>query len=270
VKSYPTFRQRIWDICEPDAEASRLEIRVHAFLLLLILLNVIAVVLESVASLEQRYAGWFDNFELLSVAVFTLEYVARVWSCTADPRFSHPVRGRIKFMLSPMALIDLLAIVPSYLFFLDADFRFMRALRLLRLARLGKVGRYSEAAVVLVRVLKSKREEMVVTLSLVAMLGVVFASLAYMAEHDAQPELFADIPHALWWAFVTITTVGYGDLSPVTPFGKVIGVCTAVLGILMIALPTGVLGAAFVEEINRKHKHRAHQCPHCGKELPND
>ncbi|HMP77023.1 MAG TPA: ion transporter [Kiritimatiellia bacterium] len=267
MKPYPSLRHRVWDVCEPDANASRLERRLHGFILVLILCNVAAVVLESVQALNARYGRLFDAFEFFSVAVFTVEYLARVWSCTADPRYAHPVWGRLRFIVSPMALVDLIAIVPSYLFFLDSDLRIVRALRLLRLARLGKIGRYSEAAVVLMRVLRAKREEMIVTLSLVGLLGIIFASLAFYAEHEAQPDKFPDIPHAMWWAFVTITTVGYGDLSPITPLGKVVGVCTAVLGILMIALPTGVLGAAFVEEINRRGKPAAKPCPHCGKQI---
>lgn len=266
LKQHESTRHLVWDLCEPDAHASRLERRLHGALLALILLNVLAVVLESVQALSAAYGRLFNAFEYLSVAVFTLEYLARLWSCTADARYAHPIWGRVRYALSPMALIDLAAILPSYLFFMDADLRVIRALRLLRLARLGKVGRYSEAAVVLMRVLRAKREELLVTLSLVGLLGVVFASLAYYAEHQAQPEAFPDIPHALWWAFVTITTVGYGDFAPVTPLGKVIGVCTAVLGILMIALPTGVLGAAFVEELNRTRKKEV-ICPHCGKAL---
>ncbi len=238
----------------------------HGALLVLILLNVLAVVLESVQALRDAYGRVFIAFEVFSVAVFSIEYLARLWACTADPRYAHPLFGRLRYLVSPLALVDLAAILPTYLLFMDADLRVVRALRLLRLARLGKIGRYSEASVVLMRVLRAKREEMIVTLSLVALLGVIFASLAYFAEHQAQPEAFPDIPHALWWAFVTITTVGYGDLSPVTPLGKAIGVCTAVLGILMIALPTGVLGAAFVEELNRRGKKDA-ICPHCGKPL---
>ncbi len=260
------LKARVWDLCEPDADASALEHRLHVMILVLIVLNVAAVVLESVASIAARHGAFFRAFEYFSVAVFSLEYAARVWSCTADPRYAHPLWGRLHFMVTPMALVDLVAVLPSYLFFLKADLRVMRAFRLLRLARIGKIGRYSEAAVVLMRVLRAKREEMLVTLSLVGILGVVFASLAFYAETDAQPDKFPDIPHAMWWAFVTITTVGYGDIAPITPLGKVIGVATAVLGILMIALPTGVLGAAFVEELNKK-KHAARQCPHCGRQI---
>lgn len=266
MKQHATFRHRVWDLCEPDAEASRLERRLHGLILLLIVLNVLAVMLESVATLDAKYGRLFDYFEIFSVAVFTVEYLARLWSCTADPRYAHPLWGRLRFMFTPMALVDLAAILPSYLFFLHADLRVVRAFRLLRLARIGKIGRYSEASVVLLRVLRAKHEELIVTLSLVGVLGVIFASLAYFAEFNAQPDKFPDIPHALWWAFVTITTVGYGDVAPITPLGKVVGVCTAILGILMIALPTGVLGAAFVEELNRRGKSPS-KCPHCGKEI---
>ncbi len=256
-------RDALWQTLEPATGAGRGR-GLQALLLALIVLNVLAVVLESVAGLAHRHGHLFLWFERFSVAVFTAEYLARLWACTGDPRYAGSIRGRLRYLMTPMALVDLAAILPSYLLFMNADFRVMRAFRLFRLARLAKIGRYTEAAIVLARVLRAKREEMVVTLSLVAILGVIFASLAYYAENDAQPDKFPDIPHALWWAFVTITTVGYGDIAPVTPLGKVIGVCTAVLGILMIALPTGVMGAAFVEELNRRGK-RAAACPHCGK-----
>lgn len=266
VKHYASLRHYVWDLCEPDAQASRMERCLHGFILLLIVGNVAAVVLESVAALRAAGGRFFDWFEYFSVGIFTIEYLARLWSCTADARYAQPVRGRIRYALSPMALVDLLAVLPSYLFFWDADLRVIRALRLLRLARLGKIGRYSEATAVLIRVLRAKRAEMLVTLSMVGILGVILASLAYYAENRAQPDIFPDIPHALWWAFITITTVGYGDIAPVTPLGKAIGVGAAMLGILMIALPTGVLGAAFVEELNRRSRPQP-KCPHCGKDI---
>ncbi len=264
---HPGLRAWIWDLCEPDPHASCLERCLHGFILLLIFLNVAMVVLESVPALGAAYACAFRWFEYFSVAVFSVEYLARVWSCTADARYAHPIRGRLRYMFSPMALVDLAAILPAYLCWVHADLRVIRALRLLRLVRLGKIGRYSEATAVLLRVLRAKREELIVTLALVGILGVVFASLAYYAENQAQPEAFPDIPHAMWWAFVTITTVGYGDIAPVTPLGKVIGAATALLGILMVALPTGVLGAAFVTELNRRNARPA-KCPHCGRDLP--
>lgn len=262
-------RHRAWAIVEMMHAGDAASARFHALIMGLIVLNVIAVVLGSVDALALRWGRWFDVFEMISVAVFTVEYLMRVWSCTADPRYAHPVWGRVRFALSPMALVDLVAVLPSYLVFLHLDMRVLRALRLVRLVRVAKLGRYSEAATVLMQVLRSKREEMALTFSLLTVLAIIFASLAYFAETDAQPDKFPDIPHALWWAFITITTVGYGDVFPVTPLGKVIGVLTAILGILMIALPTGVFGAAFVDELNRRAKLREHRavCPHCGKDL---
>lgn len=269
VKQHPSLRAHVWDLCEPDEQASALERRLHAGILWLILLNVLAIVLESVPAFGAKHRRLFDMFEYFSVAVFTVEYLARLWSCPEDSRYRGSIKGRLQYMFTPMALIDLVSILPTYLFFFGADLRVIRAFRLMRLLRVGKIGRYSEAAGILIRVLRDKREEMVVTLSLVGILAVIFASLVFYAESSVQPEHFPDIPHALWWAFVTITTVGYGDIAPVTPLGKVIGICTAILGILMIALPTGVLGAAFVEEINRtRGKSTRISCPHCGGHLP--
>lgn len=264
-----SLRARTWNAFEdirPERGFGRV---VHPMILILIVLNMMAVVIGSVQSIGVRWNTALDLFEYASVAIFSAEYLARVWACVEDPRYRGAVVGRVRFILSPMALIDLAAILPFYFVFLDTDLRFIRAIRLVRLARLAKLGRYSEASQVLVRVLRAKREEMILTLSLVGVLAVIFASLMYYAETDAQPDKFPDIPHALWWAFVTITTVGYGDVFPVTPLGKVIAVATAILGILMIALPTGVLGAAFVEELNRKKASPSlpRSCPHCGKTI---
>ncbi len=257
-------RHRTWAILDTQHQSDRVSTRVHAFIFILIILNVFAVVLESVASLQARYGALFNAFEIFSVAVFSLEYLARVWSCTADPEFAHPVTGRLRFMLTPMAIVDLIAVLPFFLTFLKIDLRFVRALRLVRLARVAKMGRYTEASSLLVRVLRAKRVELTVTMSLLLILAVICASLMFFAEGDVQPDKFPNIPAAMWWAIVTITTIGYGDVFPVTPVGKIIGVFTALLGILMIALPTGVFGAAFVEELNRK-KSEPVKCPHCGE-----
>lgn len=269
MTTYRTAQARVWDLLDTMKAQDAVSRTVHSLILSLILLNVLAVVVGSVDTVAARWGQWLDRFELFSVVVFSAEYLTRVWSCTVDPRFAHPVWGRLKFACSPMALVDLAAVLPFYLTVIQIDLRFVRAFRLFRLARLAKLGRYSEASTLLLHVMRSKREEMLLTLGLLVTLTVVFASLMYAVENEAQPDKFPDIPHALWWAVVTITTVGYGDVFPVTPLGKLVGAATALLGILMIALPTGVFGAAFVEELNnrRKEKHARH-CPHCGKDLP--
>ena len=266
MKRPSDFRHRVWDLFDPDPQADRTERMLHGALMILILLNVLAVVLQSVRSLADAYGRWFNFFEYVSVAVFSVEYLARAWSCTADPRYAHPVWGRLRFLISPMALIDLAAILPTLFVLTHLDLRFMRALRLVRLARVAKLGRYSEASNILLRVLKAKREELLLTMSFLLVLSLMCASAMYFVEGSVQPEKFPDIPTAMWWAIVTITTVGYGDVFPVTGWGRVIGVVTTLLGLLMIALPTGVFGAAFVEELNRK-KAQPTKCPHCGKDV---
>ena len=267
MKEHPTMRHRVWDLCEPDDHASALERGLHLGLMGLIVLNVIAVVLASVQSLAARFQPWFDCFEVLSVIVFSAEYLARLWSCTADPRYAHPLWGRLRYVFTPLALVDLVAVLPFYLVFLKVDLRLVRAFRLIRLARIAKLGHYAKPATVILRVLHEKRQEMVLTLGLLMTLALIGATLMYYIEGGVQPDKFPDIPSALWWAVITITTIGYGDVYPVTPLGKVIGACFAILGILMIALPTGVFGAAFVEELNKQRTSAAKKCPHCGKDL---
>lgn len=240
--------------------------RIRAFqfsLIGLIVLNIVAVVLQSVPEIYESAKWWFDAFELFSVAVFTVEYVLRVYACTADERFSSPVLGRIKFALHPLALIDLLAILPSYFVFLGLDLRALRMLRLMRLTRIFKLSRYSRAIQTLGRVLVSARFELLSSLTVMFLLLLVASSLMHYAEHEAQPEAFGSIPKAMWWAIITLTTVGYGDVYPVTLLGKFIAGGVAILGIASFAIPTSILGSAYLNELQGAHK-RA--CPHCGKE----
>ncbi len=261
-------RHRLWEMLDTQQARDPVSQRLHTFILALITLNVLAVFAESVPAVRQRAGSYFGLFEVFSVAVFTLEYLARLWSCTADPRFARPVVGRLRYMVTGMALVDLLAILPFYLTFTKVDLRTLRALRLVRLARIAKFGRYREASHTLIRVLQAKREELALTLSLLMILAMICASLMYFAEGAVQPDKFPSIPAAMWWAIITITTIGYGDVCPVTPLGRLIAVFTALLGILMVALPTGVFGAAFVEELTqRRRAKRETRCPHCGKEL---
>ncbi len=234
-------------------------------ILTLIVLNVIAVILETVEVIHENFAAYFFWFEVFSVAVFSVEYILRVYSCTVREKYQRPFWGRIKFMLTPMAIIDLLAILPFFLTFLAIDLRFIRTLRLFRLFRVMKLVRYSQSLLLLGKVLRNRKEEMIITVSIMFVLVILTSSFMYLAEHEAQPDKFTDIPTSMWWAIVTLTTVGYGDVFPVTPLGKVFAAVIAVLGIGMFALPTGILGASFVEEIDKMKQKPC--CPHCGKEI---
>jgi len=245
-------RARLFEILEATTgdAASR---AVSILILALISLNVIAVVLETVGSLSTPYASVFRAFEIVSVAVFTVEYVLRLWSCTTDERFKRSVTGRLRFAFTPMAIVDLLAILPFYLpMVIGLDLRFIRALRLFRLFRLFKVGRYSDALDLFGRTIRAKREELIVSVIGILILLVLASSLMYFVENEAQPESFPSIPEAMWWGVATLTTVGYGDIHPITPVGKLLGGVTALLGIAMFALPTGILSSGFGEELRRR------------------
>lgn len=201
------------------------------------------------------------------MATFTIEYLLRLWSCTVDSRFRNPVLGRIRFALRPLLIIDLVAILPFYLpIIIPFDLRFLRALRLIRILRMLKMGRYSESLRLFASVLKSKKEELVIAVFVTFILLIVSSSLMYFVENEAQPENFSSIPDAMWWGVATMTTVGYGDVYPVTPVGRFLGAIIAILGIGMFALPAGILASGFVEEIQKRRTGHI-RCPYCGKNI---
>jgi len=264
---HPSLRKRTYLFLNSTKSASGSARAFNIFIVTLILLNILAMVLESVQRIHAALAWWFLAFEYFSVAVFSVEYALRVWSCVEEPPFSRPLRGRLRFALTPLALVDLSAVLPFYLPFIHADLRAMRMfrmVRIMRLLRIAKLGRYSESLQLLMRVLRSRGAQLTSGVFILLILLVVAASVMYYAEKDAQPKMFSSIPAAMWWASVTLTTVGYGDMYPVTPIGKITGAITAMLGIGMFALPCAILGAGFMEEIEQK---KTRKCPHCGKEL---
>jgi len=257
-------RQRVYEILDVQPDDRGIEKVVNRVLLALIVGNVAAVILETVQSVQAEYGLAFEAFERVSVAVFTAEYLLRVWCCTVDPRYAHPVWGRLRFALSFMALVDLVSILPSIVPGGALDLRFVRSLRLARLARTLKIARHSRALQTLGRVLRAKREDLVITVIAGGVLLICASGLVYFAERDAQPQQFSSIPAAMWWGAVTLTTVGYGDIFPVTPLGKVIDGVIALLGIGLFALPAGILAAGFTEELSRP---RPTVCPRCGEPL---
>lgn len=257
------MRRRVWEILEvaqPGDVASR---RFELFILALIALNVAAVVLESVRSVEERFGAAFALLETCSVLVFLAEYAARLWSCVEDPRSLGAVHPRMRYALRPLSLVDLMAIVPFLATLGTADMRVIRALRLLRLVRLLKAARYFAALTLLRRVVHAKRAELVVSTALTSVLLIVASSVMYFAESEAQPEKFSSIPVSMWWAVATLTTVGYGDVYPVTVLGRVAGGVLSVLGIGLFALPTAILGSGLVEAVQSTGPPQG--CPHCGK-----
>jgi voltage-gated potassium channel len=262
-------KRRAHEILEAAKNGDKASRAFDIFLTVLICVNIVAVIFETVKSIETHFAFWFRAIDLFSVLVFTIEYILRVWSCTVVPKYVHPLKGRLRFATSPLAIIDLLAILPFYLpLLLPIDLRFVRALRLFRLLRVFKLSRYSEAMRVLGNVVRSKKEELAICIMTGLILLIISSSIMYFVENEAQPDQFSSIPSALWWGVATLTTVGYGDIYPVTAVGRIIGALVSVLGIGMFALPAGILASGFAEEIRRTREKRAALfCPHCGLEF---
>ena len=262
-----TLKKRVFHLLSPSVGDSIWDKKIDTFLIALILLNVVAVILESVDELYNAYHVYFELFEAVSVAIFTLEYLLRVWTCTCIDKFKHPVNGRLKYIFSLSSMIDVLAIMPFYLpASFIYDLRFIRIFRLVRFLRIFKLGRYMAATRVLINVYKSKKEILVLCLFITVGLIVIASSFMYFAEHDAQPDKFSSIPATMWWSVTTLTTVGYGDVYPVTNLGRLMTACISILGIGLFALPAGVLASGFSEEIH-KLKEKKPTCPHCGKEV---
>jgi voltage-gated potassium channel len=225
------------------------------FVLALILATVAAVIIGTVPEVQASYGAELAAFEVFSLAVFSVEYVVRLWLAP----------DRWRYARSPLALIDLAAVLPFYLPFLGVDLRVARAFRLLRFFRIAKAARYTRALHVFADVARAKREEMVVAGALMGILLLGSASLMYYAEHAAQPEKFPSIPATLWWAVMTLTTVGYGDVFPVTSFGRFAAGLVSIIGVGFFALPTAILGSGFVEAMARRNAPAT--CPHCGRAI---
>jgi len=251
------LRNRVHDLLETSQNdipnRDKLLSRIIDFALIgLITLNVLAIIVESIESIGIAYQAHFNMLELVSVAIFTLEYLSRLWVVIddSDKKFRHPILGRLRYMASPLALIDLIVILPFYLsFIVGID---LRVLRILRLLRILKLTRYSGAWATFAAVLYGQRRTLYMSGFLMFIMLVLSASLMYLIEHDAQPENFADIPSAMWWSLVTLTTVGYGDVTPITVLGKILGGFVTVLGLGMYALPAAILASGFMQELSKR------------------
>ena len=260
-----TIRTRAWEIVEAARQGDRASRVFDILILSLIFLNVIAVVVGTLKSVQSVGGVWLKVFEVISVIIFSIEYLIRLWACTSDPNFSNPFSGRLRYAVKFSSIIDLLAILPFYLPFLGVDLRSFRVIRLLRIIRVAKLGRYYSSLSLIQDVLTSKKEELFLSTALMGLLLVISSSLLYFFENAVQPEVFSSIPATMWWSIATLTTVGYGDMYPITIMGKFWASVIAILGIGMFALPTGIIGAGFVEVFQRKKGQVV--CPNCGKSL---
>lgn len=246
-------RARAHEILNQTRAEDRVQRIVTLGLVILIVANIVAVVLETVPGIQARWGAAFRAFDRFSIAVFTAEYLLRVWAAAEEAREGgSTLRARLRWMMTPGAIIDLAAVLPSWLGSLvGLDLRALRALRLLRLLKLM---RYSAALNLLADVIARERHALLACLFILGMLIVVAASGAWLAESEAQPDKFGSIPAAMWWAVVTLTTVGYGDSYPVTPLGQLFGALILVMGVGMAALPAGILATGFADHLSQRRR----------------
>lgn len=223
--------------------------------------SVVLQVLETEPVIEQRFGAWLGHADRLLLALFSVELGLRLWTAGEVPRF-RGLMGRVRFLLTPFALIDMLAIVPSVLSFGATNASALRALRIVRILRFARFG----ALDVIVEVLRSRFRELAVSLGLLLALVLVSATAMYLVEGEGQPALFGSIPRALWWSMITMTTVGYGDSYPITPLGKAVGAFVALIGVAAVAIPTGILAAAFSDVMQRRREPRAGAPPQAAEE----
>ena len=281
--TYREVKGKVFEIIQPSAEGKLASRLFDLFIMFLILVSVVSVFIMTFDEIPRAILRSLREAECATILVFTVEYILRIW--TADMLYPEvsPWRARLKFMSSPMAVIDLVAILPFYLPMLfSINLVGIRALRLVRLLRIFKLNRYSDAFLSIVEVFRGKIREIMVSLFTVFLLLVVASLFIFYAEHDAQPQQFSNAFSGLWWAVATLTTVGYGDIYPITPIGRILGAIIALLGIGMAAVPTGILSAGFVELLEKKKQQEKEQsasqdkpeekeppvyCPHCGKKL---
>ncbi|MCJ8513052.1 potassium channel family protein [Acinetobacter lwoffii] len=252
-KAWYQLRRFIYDNLHNEEHESILSRVINIFLIILIIGNTAAVLLESINDLYQSYQLLFDAFELFSIFIFTLEYLLRFWSIAEKDPFEGAGKNRWLWIRSGGAIIDLLAILPAYInFFVHLDLRFLRILRLFRLLKLT---RYFVSLQILLRVIKREKGSFQAVIFILLIMIIIAAAGVYVVENKAQPEVFSSIPASMWWAVVTLTTVGYGDVTPITPLGRFLGALITILGVGLAALPAGILANGLANELRqRKHK----------------
>lgn len=266
------FKSLIYNLIRDDDENNLASNIFDGVIITLIIINVITIIADTF-NLPPVVSEVFHCVEVVSVIIFSVEYVLRVWTSDFIQPDINPWKARLKYVFSPMALIDFVSIAPFYIpFIISIDLRILRMLRIVRLFRVFKVNRYTHAMSTIGAVLKQKKSQLLSSIVIVFLLMVMAAVLMYNIESEAQPEAFSNAFDALWWAVATLTTVGYGDIYPVTVLGKFLSAVIALLGIGLVAIPTGIISSGFMECIDKAgakddETEAFEYCPHCGKRL---
>jgi voltage-gated potassium channel len=249
-----TLRQRVYVILEEGQTQGVLSRIVETLTIILIITNVVMVTLETVPSAYTPNKVLFANFETFTVFFFAIEYVIRLWACVEDPRVGtvRPFIGRIRFAARPMAAVDLLSFAPYFVTMLTGGALDLRALRILRLLRLLKLARYSQALPAMLAVLYAERRALIGSFILLMCAVCLSAEVMHLIEGGGQPNDFGTLPSAMYWSITTLSTVGYGDVIPHTYLGKLVSGFTMIIGLLLFAMPIGIISAGFVNGLNRR------------------
>lgn len=263
---YHKVKKYVYLLLHPDEGDTRWDKIINSFLITVIVLNVLAVILETVESIHLAHKKFFHDFDTVSVIIFSIEYALRVWSANYHDKYKHSIKGRIKYIFSVGAIIDLIAILPWYLqaFLGGLDLRMLRMFRLTRILRLFRLTAYTKSARMIFNIFKTRFNDLMLSFILTIFLIIISSCLVYFAEHQVPGTQFTSIPATIWWAVVTLTTVGYGEMYPVTIWGKIFAIFIMLAGVALLALPAGIITSGFLEELRniKKPKHRV--CPHCG------
>ena len=245
-----SLRKRIWEILEKSNSNDKVSFYTDIFLITLIVFNIVAVLLETVESIYSKYALEFLIFERFSTVVFLVEYILRIWVCVEEKIKNNKLITRLRYASTWPAIIDLLAVLSGLLpMIFEVDLRILRALRMLRLL---KFSRYFKVMNLLLGVLKEEKQSFLAAMFLLTIAMLIASTGIYIFEKDAQPDKFSSIPEAMWWAIATLTTIGYGDVTPVTGMGKFFGAIIAIIGIGVVALPSGILASGFTDQLKRR------------------
>ena len=270
ISSYRRLRKYFYFILEPWSSDKGFSFFLDGIITTIILVNIVGLSMETIDGMAPEILKILKYVEIFSIIFFSIEYVFRVWVSVENDEFTRYRFPRLKYIITGFALIDLFAILPFYLMFL---FGFnLKFLLILRLFRLLKLVRYFKALQLMTRVFKSKSQELLIAIFFTLSLLIFISFLMYYVEGPHQPEHFGSVPKTMWWGIITLTTVGYGDVVPMSVWGKFFGGCIAILGIGMFALPAGILASGFSNELEKmttesseENSIESEKCPHCGK-----
>jgi len=277
LEKYKRAQEKMFHTLETTDTPTKLTKFINLFILALIVINTVLIVVETFNIPEYMFVilGWV---ELVSVIIFSGEYLLRLWIAPLHRPKMNPWLARLRWMITPMAIIDLLAVLPFFIPASGVDLRVLRGLRLLRIFRLFKIGRYSDSINAIARVVKNKASQLLSAVFVLGIFMVIISVVMYSVETEAQPGVFANAFDAWWWAINTLSTVGYGDVYPITVIGRILNGVISLLGIGLIAIPTGIISAGFIEnarerrEAKLKEELRARAesnccCPSCGGDI---